>query len=208
MTGTTPPSLADLALRRLLDDTAARTPVPGGGAVAAMTLAQGAALGRMVIAFSVGRKAFASHADLHAESESILGRSQSEALRLADEDAAQYAVLNSLYALDRDDPKRVAGWADAVEGALSPPLAMMSLATAQIACLEQLVGRTSRMLASDLAIAGVLTDAGGRAAAWNVRVNLPLLEDQERAQSLRETLATQLATLRESAARIESACGA
>ena len=49
---------AQTTLEAFTSAVAEHSPVPGGGAVAAITLAQGAALGAMVVAYSVGKKPF------------------------------------------------------------------------------------------------------------------------------------------------------
>ena len=45
--------------------------------------------------------------------------------------------------------------------------------------LQRLLGASNPNLGSDLAVAAVLAEAGCRAAAWNVRANLPLLRDPQ-----------------------------
>jgi formiminotetrahydrofolate cyclodeaminase len=46
--------------------------------------------------------------------------------------------------------------------------------------LQTLVGKSNRMLASDLAIAAILADAAARSADWNVQINLSQLGDDEK----------------------------
>ena len=48
-----------MSVREFLSATAAKTPTPGGGSVAALVAAIGASLAQMALGFSVGKKALA-----------------------------------------------------------------------------------------------------------------------------------------------------
>lgn len=175
MNGDAQPSLADRSLRDFLDATAAKSPVPGGGAIAAATLATAAALGRMVLAYTLGKARFAGHAATHADAERSLAEAQAAFLDLADADAHGYARLNTLQKLNPDDPAR-GELPAAVEGAIEPPLRMAERGDELVALLSSLDGTTNPHLASDLAIALDLACCGRRAAMHNVVANLSLLE--------------------------------
>src|SRR5688572_19112571 len=93
---------------QLLDAIAAKTPTPGGGAVASMTAALSAALGRMVLVYSVGKKSLSAHEAANMTTFRELGEAVSQALQLAEADAAAYARLNNLWKLNENDPHRKA----------------------------------------------------------------------------------------------------
>lgn len=158
---------------------AQRTPVPGGGAVAATTLAHASALGSMVVAFSLGKKAFAEHEDTLASAAGNFEAFRTEALTLADDDAKGFQELAKLFPLAKDDPERISAMPAAIKGAITPPQRIVTLANEQVVLCESLIGRTSKMLSSDLVIAARLGAVAADAAAWNVRVNLPGLAEVE-----------------------------
>lgn len=160
-----------------LDRLAAAVPVPGGGAVAGVTLAQANALGAMVVGYAIGKPKFAGHDAAHRAALAAFELGRAQALDLAAQDAAAYAVLNALWRLPKDDPAR-AGFIDAVRAAIAAPEATVALAERTLASLEALVGTTSASLASDLRIAIDLAAVGARAAQENVRINLPSLADE------------------------------
>ena len=54
----------ELPLKELFADIGQRTPVPGGGSVAAAVGALGASLARMAVAYTVGKPAYAEHDEL------------------------------------------------------------------------------------------------------------------------------------------------
>ncbi|MFM7258980.1 MAG: cyclodeaminase/cyclohydrolase family protein [bacterium] len=176
MSDAAPLDLAAMTVGEYLDRLAAAVPVPGGGAVAGVTLAQANALGAMVVGYAIGKPKFASHDGAHRAAYAACEAGRYRALELAREDAAAYAVLNRLWKLPKDDPAR-AGFAQAVLAAIAAPEATLALATDTVAALGTLVGTTSASLASDLRIAFDLAMAAANAAIENVRINLPSLDD-------------------------------
>jgi formiminotetrahydrofolate cyclodeaminase len=174
-----------LTLEQLLEAIAAKTPAPGGGAVAALTAAQAAALARMVIAYSSGKPSLAGHAAVHASAAEQLAAMQRAAIEAADADARAFDRLNALMKQPGPEARRGPVWNEAVAAAIHAPEMILNTALDLLGLLDTLRGCTNRHLRSDLAIAAVLAEAAARAAAWNVRVNLPLLE-REQDRSARE----------------------
>ena len=169
---------------------ASATPVPGGGAVAGVTLAQANALGSMVAGYAIGKPKFAAHDAIHRAAHECFERGRRAAIELANEDAKAYEHLNRLWRLQKDDPLR-AGFLDAVRAAIRAPEETLVLAKSTIEALGLLVGTTSPSLASDLRIALDLAAAAARAAQENVRINLPSLADEsERSAIAARTEAT------------------
>lgn len=183
------PALGQMPLGEYLGALASKQPVPGGGASAAVTLAQAAALGSMVLEYTVGKPAFQAHAALHEQARSMLAHARTEALALADQDARAYATLNALWSLAADRRSQDPRWAPAVAGAIAAPASIADLACAVIVTLDRLQGNTSRMLASDLRIARLFAAAGLEAALANVDVNIPLMADDAAARAVREDCA-------------------
>lgn len=173
----TPMTIRTLTVEQFSDALAARTPVPGGGAVAAVTLAHAAALAGMVVEFTLGKPAFAAHEDALRAAAARLAAIRAEALALADRDAAAYGALNALWKLPKDAPERTARWPAAIAEAIDAPQAILDLSAVVAATCGTLAGRTNANLASDLAIAADLARLSARAAAHNVRVNLPSVGD-------------------------------
>ena len=170
-------NLSAMSLGGYLDALAAAQPVPGGGAVAGVTLAQANALGSMVVGYAIGKPKFAAHDAVHRAAHETLERNRRAAIELAAEDAKAYEHLNKLWKLPKGDPLR-AGFDDAVLAAIRAPEESLALAKSTVDALATLVGTTSASLASDLRIALDLATAGARAAQENVRINLPSVADE------------------------------
>ena len=198
--------LETLPVSQFLDAIAAKSPTPGGGAVASATGATAAALTSMVVAFSLGKKNLAAHQPALEKADEALRRSREIFLELAEEDAAGYAVLNELMKLPADDPRRAREMPDAIAASLAPPRATAAAATDLLRLIESLIPITNRYLRSDLVVAAALAEATARSAWWNIAANSPMITDV----SAREALAGEANLLLGDAVRrrrsIESAC--
>jgi formiminotetrahydrofolate cyclodeaminase len=206
---TNTPAALDLARQpfgELLAAIAAKTPSPGGGAVASSTGAVGVALASMVVAYSVDRKSLAQHRPALVNAAAALQHARAAFLELAAADANAYAELNALMKLPATDSNRVAAWPGAVDRALGAPLEIARLAARTLDLLATLPAITNPHLRSDLAIAALLTDAAARSAWWNVVVNLPLVTDAPRRAAVEREGADLLARSRTLCADIERAC--
>jgi formiminotetrahydrofolate cyclodeaminase len=202
----TEPATANKPLTQLLDDLAAKTPTPGGGAVASITGALAGALAGMVVSYSVNKKSLAKHKpDLERAAEA-LARARALLLELAAEDEAAYTDLNALWKLDESDPRRSSAMPAAVERAIQAPRAVLAACLNLLRLLEELAPITNRSLRSDLAIAAILAEAGARAAQCNVAVNSPMLEKPDQRQRIESETAREVADARERTARVEAAC--
>lgn len=176
-TAAEPAPLRWLTLDDFLEQVGSKTPAPGGGAVACSTGATSAALARMVVAYSLGKKNLAEHQDALQRAGTALGRLVDLFMQLADEDAAAYGLVNELSRLPEGDERRKREYPVAAAAALQAPRAALAACADLLTLIESLVTITNRHLRSDLAIAGVLAEGAAKSAWWNVSVNLPLIED-------------------------------
>ena len=192
-----PTSLADLTVRTFLDQLASAEPTPGGGSAAALVGAAAAALARMVAAYTLGRPKFAAvEACVRGHAEQ-LARAQEALLELSDEDAAAYEVLSAAMKLPPSDSSRAARIAKAAVLAASVPLETATFA-ARVHSDAVVLGRIGNpRLRSDAEAAAHFARAAVLAALANVRANLDLMEEGERARFAAEVAAA------ESALRVE-----
>lgn len=173
--------IESLAFDELLNQTASKTPTPGGGSVAAAVGALAAALGSMVIAYSRGRKDLTEHEPLLARAEAVLDTARRDMLDLAERDVTAYAELNEATRRPKEDPDRAARVLAAARAATLVPTSLAASCEAMLELMLELAGRSNKYLRSDLAIAAVLAEATAAAARWNVVINLPLLPPDEAA---------------------------
>ena len=198
--------LPDATITELLEALGEKTPIPGGGALAPITLALAASLARMVLAYSIDKKALAEFQAGNEDALQQLRDCERTALDLADADTSAYAHLNELMKLPEDDGKRVSEWEQALEGAMRPPRETIDTCEAMLELLAGLVNTTNRLLASDLAVAAVLAGAAARAAAWNLKANMPHLADPDHAEHLRNEADDRTSNLDGLVRSIEDGC--
>jgi formiminotetrahydrofolate cyclodeaminase len=196
-------TVADFATRL-----AAKVPAPGGGAVAGVTAAHAAALLEMVLAYSVGKKRFAAREAEAPELAARLAGLRAAALAAATADAEAYARLNALWKLPDGDAIRTRDFPAALDAAIAAPNALLSIAGETLDLAASLLPDSAPALDSDLAIAADLAAAAARAAAWNVRVNLPSLADATRKERAAAELAATLAAIDAKAKAIGAAVAA
>jgi formiminotetrahydrofolate cyclodeaminase len=181
-------SLGQYSFAELLGALSAKTPAPGGGAAACAAGALGAALGGMVVAYSLGKADLEAHRGVLESAERQLAMARRVLLELGDEDAAAYGVLSALRKRPKDEAGRAERIEEGVRRCVQIPLAALAAHVDVLALLESLVGKSNPHLRSDLAVAAVLCEAGARGCAWNVRINLSSLSDAgERGRAEDET---------------------
>jgi formiminotetrahydrofolate cyclodeaminase len=147
-----------------------------------VVLAQSAALGSMVIAYSRDKSKFAAHLPRLERIDQVLATVRQEALLLADRDAAAYEGLSAFWKRPASERAADPAWVAALDEAIAAPMAIADLALTTQAALASLREITSKQLASDLRIALILASAAIHSALLNVEVNLPLRAGgQERA---------------------------
>lgn len=198
--------MADQRLGEFLGQIAAKTPAPGGGAVASACGALASALAHMVVAYSLGKKALAAHQPALERAGDALNRATELLINLAEEDAAAYALVNELSKLPADDARRVAEYPAAAEAAVQAPRAVLGVCCDLLRMLESLATTTNRHLRSDLAISAILAEAAAKCGWWNVSVNLPLIEDESRRAVARAECQKLLAEAATRRVHVERAC--
>lgn len=169
--------LAEYRFDELLTALAAKTPAPGGGAVASAIGALATALGGMVTAYSLGKKDLAEHQARLQSASSRLARARGVLLKLGDEDAAAYSVVNELQRLPEGDARRERELPEAARACAAVPMFVLATCVDVLEILAEMKGRSNARLESDLFVAAILAEAAARASMCNVEVNLPLLSD-------------------------------
>lgn len=197
------PQTSNQPLGAFLEQLSARQPTPGGGAAAAVCLAQAAALGSMVLRYTLGKEKFAQHEARNTTALHALDTARVEALALADADMAAYATLDPFLRLTAKERTTAPGFAAAVETALAAPAAIGDLASGVADILRAMDATTTRMLRSDLVCAVELARAATLCAAANVHANLPLLTEESQRVRWQAWICARSEEARRSAAAVE-----
>lgn len=176
-----PAELVQLSAADFAAAVAQKTPVPGGGGVAAYVATLAAALGEMVIHFTVGKKTYAAYEDALLEHFNALQDLYTRALAGVEADGTAFEALSRAYKLPKDDPHKEEELAEASAMAIKPNEQLLYLSSDLMDILEELAQMGSKLLMSDVAVAAALTRAVAHAAAVNVYINAGSLREEERA---------------------------
>ena len=189
--------LLDERLRLYLDRLASDSPTPGGGSVAALVGALGAALNSMVASFTVGRP---KYAEVEREVKQLLAESEQLRRRLQELVAADmeaYAHVSAAYGLPRqteaEKEARTAAIQQALRTALAVPLEATGLCEQTLELADKLRGKGNRNLLSDVGCAVQFAQAALECAALNVEINLRGLKDESFVKDTRARLEAMIA---------------
>lgn len=173
--------LVKQTVEQFLDELASNSPAPGGGSVAALAGALGAALTSMVSRLTIGKK---KYADVESEIKKILD--ESERLRqrftkLIDDDTLAFNKVMEAYGLpkDTDDQKalRSAAIQEATKEAALVPLEVMKHVIDALALAKVVAERGNANSVSDAGVSALMLHAACESAALNVQINLQSIND-------------------------------
>ncbi len=172
----------DQPLRFFMDKLASKSPEPGGGSVAALTGALGAALVSMVSNLTLGKEKYLS---VQPQIEVLL--KESEKLRdemqgLIQKDTEAYGALSAVYKMpkstDGEKAARAAKMQEALKKACQVPfeIGLKSLEVAKLAERAADIGNVAAV--SDAGVAVLLAQACAQSAALNVKINVNSIKDE------------------------------
>jgi formiminotetrahydrofolate cyclodeaminase len=191
--------MIDRPFSAFLDDLAARTPTPGGGAASGFAAAMGLALFRMVFRFARG----------HAEPDRVgaldavdveLGRLDRDVRRIAEDDAKAFGAVTEGYRLPKStDAERAARRAAIQEGlvvAMAAPMTALERIRDVLAAAVPCRLDVRRDIAADLVNGAELLLAGAKGAWCNVAINASYLRDRARAETALDRAAVLMQQIR------------
>jgi glutamate formiminotransferase/formiminotetrahydrofolate cyclodeaminase len=185
--------LSRKSLKEFCDQVSSDSPVPGGGSVAATSLALGCALGAMALNISVAKeKDFEKKMELE-EMARWFQDAKAEALRLCEEDSEAFRMVLEA---KRKGNEAVA---NAVRTATLVPLRVLKLANECAVRLADARDRCFRGCISDLGVALAMCEASAKGALLNVLINLPEMQDKTKALEIKKEAEATYASVRATA---------
>ena len=173
--------LTTKTVNEFIDETASVKPTPGGGSIAALAGALGAALTSMVCNLTIGRKKYAA---VQKEMEDVLGQSENlrnAFARLVDEDSEAFnTVMNALNLpkeTEEEKTKRSAAIQHATKNATEIPLRVMQLCEQALILTGSAAQKGNSNSISDAGVAALLLRAACFGANLNVQINLGSITD-------------------------------
>ncbi len=187
-----------MTVSSFLNELASSSPAPGGGSVAALAGALGAALTSMVCNLTIGKKKYAA---VEQDMKKVL--KQSEELRahfteLISRDADAFNKVMEAYSLPKDtEPQRAlrsAAIREATKEATLVPLEVMKHCIDALALTQEAALKGNVNSVSDAGVSALMLNSACEGAAMNVRINLKTLSDSEFAGWKKEELDSLLKT--------------
>jgi methenyltetrahydrofolate cyclohydrolase len=185
-------TFAEQPLGGFLDDLASSKPAPGGGSVAALAGALGASLVSMVANLTIGKEKFK---DVEPEVKAILARSENLRHRLLaciEEDVAAFNGYSAAAKLPKDTDEQKAARSAAIQKALmaavDPPLNIARACVEVLDLCWPIAEKGNVQAVSDAGVGALMAEAGLRAAALNVQINLAWIKDAGFVETKRKEL--------------------
>ncbi len=194
--------LASMTLQEFADETSRDSAAPGGGSVAALAGALGAALAAMVANLAHPKSAFA---EVQGELEEVAVEAQALKQKMLDAiDADTWSFQALMEANKTSGPEKEDAVREATLGAARVPLEVAE------SCLEivELCARSEELgmkaSASDAGVGAGMARAAALGAAMNVRINLQELNNDPDAKAMLERADEAVRKTRQRAAEVEA----
>lgn len=174
---------------RFLETLASDSPTPGGGAVAALAGAAGAALIEMVCNLTIDKKNYEEAWDRMREIGPQAEEARAAFLALADRDAMAFEQVMAAFRMPKDTDQQKAARAAAIQrgyqAAAEVPLEVVRQAVALMDLAWQATDIGNVNAASDGVSAAQMLYAAARCAIYNVEINAAGMKDAERVAAMR-----------------------
>jgi formiminotetrahydrofolate cyclodeaminase len=190
--------LTEKTLSQFLNELASNSPAPGGGSVASLAGALGAALTTMVCNLTVGKKKYAS---VEGEMKGIVPRSEElrrQFTRLIDQDTDAFNKVMEAYGLPKESQDQMALRSAAIQEATKEaalvPLEVMKHSIDGMALAKIAAEKGNVNSVSDAGVSALMLHAACEGAALNVLINLNSIHDSDFVGWKREEVASILRT--------------
>lgn len=184
--------LVDMTIKDFLTDTASDKPAPGGGSVAALCGALGAALGTMVCNLTIGRE---KYQDSEAEFKNIkpdLEDNLKKLQNLIDDDTNAFNDVMTAFKLPKDTEEQKAVRSEAIQQgykkAISVPLETAHTALKTLSFMEFIATKGNQNAITDGAVGALASETAIKGALLNVKINLTSIKDQNYVQNTQKTI--------------------
>lgn len=203
--------LIEKKVTEFLDELASSAPAPGGGSVAALAGALGAALTAMVAHLTIGKKKYAEvepiMQDIRAKAEAL----RHDATALIDKDTIAFNAVMAAFAMpkesDEQKQKRASAIESATQDATRIPLDVMKLCATAISLTHTVVTRGNTNALSDGGVGGLMLQAACRGAYYNVMINLGGLKDAHFIAAIKSEAEAVIKTVEDTAHKISQHVG-
>jgi len=175
--------LARLSLREFANELSMDSPAPGGGSAAALCGALSASLSSMVANLTVGKRGYEKAWRDLKQAAARAQRLKDAYLQFVDLDARAFDKLMEAHRLPKTSEEqkreRDAAFESAAKEATLVPFDVLSKSIDLLKLAKKVAQKGNRNSLSDAGVAGLAARAAAEGAYYNVRINLPNIQDRE-----------------------------
>ena len=175
--------LIDKKVSNFLEELASNSPTPGGGSVAALAGALGAALISMVGNLTVGKK---KYEDVEEDIKKIISSSEKlryELSQLIEEDVKVFNNFMATYKIPKEteDEKKIRTEKiqEALIEAARVPLKVAYKCVDILSLTKEVAEKGNINVVSDAGVAALMAEAALKSAILNVKINLRMIKDEK-----------------------------
>jgi formiminotetrahydrofolate cyclodeaminase len=186
-------SMAEMTVAAFLETLASSSPTPGGGAVAALSAANGAAMIAMVGRLTVGKSGFEDVEDRMNGLILAADAAREEFLELADDDAHAFDGVMAAFKMPKETDEQKSARSAAIQEGYAEAAAVPQEVARKAVHLMQLAEDATAMgnaqAASDGLSAAASLYCGALCAIANVEINASAFKDESRRVEMLDELA-------------------
>ncbi|KPU27590.1 methenyltetrahydrofolate cyclohydrolase [Caloranaerobacter sp. TR13] len=175
--------LQDLNLKEFLEKTASKSPVPGGGSVAALSASLSASLIEMVGNLTIGKKGYEDVEDEMKEIVSICFKYREKFVNDIDRDSDAFNKVMAAFKLPKDTEEEKAARKKAIQESFKTaalvPLEVAEDAFKLLEFAAKVVEKGNKNAVTDGAVAAMMARTAVLSALYNVKINLGSIKDEE-----------------------------
>jgi formiminotetrahydrofolate cyclodeaminase len=184
--------LENLSIRDFTEELGSANPTPGGGSAAALCGALGAALSAMVSKLTLGKEKYSEVWQSMGAVQQAAGLMARHFLELVQRDSDAYQTVMAAFNLPKETEEekgaRHKAIQEATKNAARVPLETLRTSEKLIVLTKEAVERGNPNTLTDAGAALQLARTAAVVAAYNVRINLPGLQDEEFVTTCKEEL--------------------
>ena len=181
-------SLTDLTVKGLLDVTAGKDPVPGGGSISALSGSIAAALTEMVAGLTIGKKKYAEVEEQMKELVERVQKIRQQLILDVDRDSEAYNVVFAAFQMpketDEEKAARSAQIQEATKIAANVPMEVARRVYSLLSDIEEVVSNGNQNAVTDGCVAMMSARNAIIGALFNVRINLTSIKDEQYAADM------------------------
>ena len=184
--------LVDKNIKDFLIETASDSPAPGGGSIAALCGALGAALGSMVCNLTIGKEKNLSVEGEFRDLKPKLEQNMSKLTKLIDDDTNAFNDVMSAFKLPKDTDEQKVKRSEAIQHgykkAISVPLETAQTALNTLSLMELIVTKGNQNAITDGAVGALTSQTAIKGALLNIKINLTTIKDENYVKSIKRTI--------------------